>query len=350
LKENETPQLLFIEVREQGEELFEALAALAEVCNPDSKVVLLGAANDIPLYKRLMDMGLSEYHCGEVTTEGLIALVEGIFSGDDPSQLGRVVAFIGARGGVGSSALAANTAYGLGQQFKEPVILMDLDLPFGTSALALNLQQRQSVADALAQPGRLDEVLMERFALKYDDHLSVIPAPSLLDGNDDVNLESFGVLVKLVRKMAAFVVIDVPHRWSPWVEALLLDANDVVVTACPDLLNLRDAKNIFDSLAPKRGIEAPVRLVFNRVGQSKKTELTAKDFEEPLKVKPAAAVPYDPGLFGTAVNNGTMIQQAAKGSRAAKEIAKLANAVSARMPSAKAKKKGSLLAKLGLSK
>lgn len=350
LKENETPQVLVLEAAETGDALFQALEGLAEVCNPDAKVVVLGSANDIQLYKRLKEVGISEYNCGPVTTENLIALIEGIYSEQDPTSLGRVVAFIGARGGVGSSTIAASTAYGLGQQFREPVILMDLDLPFGTLALALNLQQRQSVAEALAQPSRLDEVLMERFAIKYDDHLSVIPAPSVLDGNDDVNLDSFEVLIKLVRKMAAFVVIDLPHRWSPWVEALLLDANDVVVTASPDLLNLRDAKNIFDLLGPKRGIDAPVRLVLNRVGQAKKTELTAKDFEEPLKVKPVASIPCDPLLFGTAVNNGTTILQANKKSRAAREIDRLANVVSARMPSAKARKKDSLLAKLGLSK
>ena len=142
LGENDTPQLLIVETPETGDALFGALEGLADVCSPGAHVLLIGGVNDIALYKRLMEVGISEYCCGPVNSAQLVAVIEGIFSDADSSSLGRVIAFVGARGGVGSSTLAANTAHLLGQQFQDSVILVDLDLPFGTAALALNLQPR----------------------------------------------------------------------------------------------------------------------------------------------------------------------------------------------------------------
>lgn len=331
LSGNPTPQMLILESDAAGEALFQELAKVAEVCDPNSRVVVLGQQNDINIYKELMSMGLSEYACGAVTPDHLFAIIERIFSNNANASLGRVIAFIGARGGVGSSAVAANTAYALGQMFKEGVILIDLDLSFGTAAISLNMQQSLSITDALSQPDRLDNVLIERFLMKYDDQMRVIPSPSSVAGPLDISVEAFEVLMKLVRPMASFVVLDMPHTWSPWVQDIVLDANEVVVTALPDLANARDVKNLFELLVPKRGVDAPVRLVFNRAGLSKTSELTAKDFEDAASVRPAAVIPFEPKVFAAALNSGNLVVQASKGSKAAKQFTKLATVVSARI-------------------
>ncbi len=342
LAEHETPQLLIVETADAGDALFQSLESLAEVCDPKVKVVLLGRENDIALYKQLMELGLSEYYCGPVTPDNLIGIIESAFSEPGEETLGRVIACVGARGGVGSSSVAANAAFSLGQKFKDDVILVDLDLPFGTSALAFNLQPRQNITEALADPQRLDDVLMERFMLKYDDYLSVAPAPAELGEEFKIELESIEILLELVRRMASFVVLDLPHQWSSWVHDILMDANEVVVTAYPDLANLRDVKNIFDALTEKRGVDSPVRLVLNRAGASKNTELTAKDFEDSINIEPTATIPFDASLFGRAMNNGEMVAQVNKGSKVAKEFDILADVVSARVPVAKAKQKSIL--------
>ena len=339
LAAHDPPHLLIVETGLTGDAFFEALDALASTCKPDTRAVVLGADNDIALYKQLIAMGIADYFCGPVTAENLLAQIERLFSEADESALGRVVAFIGVRGGVGSSTIAANTAYALARQFAEDVVLIDLDLAFGTAAIAFNLQQRQSIADALAQPDRLDDVLLERFMLKYDDHLSVVPAPDALGDDIVVDLESLDVLMKLVRQLVPFVVLDLPHQWAPWMQAVLLDANEVVVTACPDLLSLRDAKNVFDVLTPKRGINAPTRFLLNRVGMAKKTELSAGDFEEPVGTRPTASIPFDPVLFGTAVNNGEMVVQVNARSKPARAFDNLAVVVSARTVETKTKKR-----------
>lgn len=336
LSDNDSPNVLIIESSDTGDALLESLEGLAEVCSPDSKVILIGAENDISLYRKLLSMGLSEYFPINVSSEDLLNTIKSFFVEGGGAELGRVIAFIGARGGVGSSTVAANTAYSLGTQFDENVILVDLDLAFGTAAMAFNLQQRQSLVDALSQPGRLDDVLMARFMLKYNDNLSIIPSPSSLVENFSIQLESFEVMLKLVRQMSPFIVLDVPHLWQHWIHEVLLDSDDIVVVAYPDLLNMREVKNLMDSLTPQRG-KAPTRLVFNRIGLSKKTELSPKDFESNLKITSDFNIPYDAVSFGTAMNNGQAVVQANKKSKAVPQFNNLATLVSGRQPVSKKK-------------
>ncbi len=327
LATNETPQILIVETDATGDDLYQALEGLAEVCSPDSKVILIGPENDIDLYRQLLGMGLSEYFTSNITAQQMAETIEGMFTEADATQLGRVIAFVGARGGVGSSTMAANTAYVLSKQQDDNVILIDMDLAFGTAALSFNLQQKQSLVDALAQPGRLDDVLMARFMLKYDDHLSVVPSPANLGGNYSIDLEPLEVLMKLVRQMSPYVVLDLPHQWTPWVSEVMADVNELVITAYPDLISLRETKNLYDAIAHPRGDSAPTRLVLNRVGLAKKVELTAKDFEGALSAAPDAIIPFDPANFGTALNNGQMIIQTAKNCKASQQIGRLATLV-----------------------
>ena len=335
LSQNETPDLLIVEVNETQETLFSKLGALADVFDSDSRLLLIGHENDIKLYRRLIELGVSDYICGEVNSEIIQSSINQLFADPAAIELGRVIACLGARGGTGSSTIAANLSYTLGQKYSEEVILIDLDMCFGTLALSFNLQQRQSIADALAQPNRLDDVLMERFMLKYNDFLSVVPAPVLLGGDFDVQVDAFETLLNLVRRMAAFVVIDLPHQWNPWVNEILLDANEVVVTAYPDLANLRDAKNIFDRLQEKRGIGSPTRLVFNKIGLAKVSELGAKDFRDPLGASPILSIPFEASLFGTALNNGQCAAEVNRRSKSVKRFTELASIVSGREVSTK---------------
>ena len=178
---------------------------------------------------------------------------------------------------------------------------------------------------------------MERFMEKHGDYLWIVPAPARMSPDQDIAPESFMVLMTLVRRMASFVVLDVPHQWARWVSSVLLDANEVVITACPDLTNLRDAKNIFDTLGPQRGVDSPTRLVLNKQGASKRTELTAKNFQEALNVSPTAVMTFAPAIFGRSLNDGVIVAELDKGGRNTKELSKLVTVVSARGVQAKAK-------------
>jgi pilus assembly protein CpaE len=226
------------------------------------------------------------------------------------------------------------------REFDEQVIFVDLDVCYGTGALVFNMQPRQTVVDALTQTGQLDEQLLDQYMLKFEEKLSILSAPSNLGVGYHINGEALDLVLNLLRNMADFVVLDVPHLWESWVPEILAGSDDVVLVCKPDLTNLRNAKNLLEYLGPKRENSAPTRLIFNQVGGSKSSDLTAKDFQSALAKEPSLSVPFDPDAFGRALNNGEVMSKASKKSKATKAIHELCMMVSDRDESTKGGKKG----------
>ncbi|MGH6992827.1 MAG: hypothetical protein ACREEH_05760, partial [Caulobacteraceae bacterium] len=147
-----TPSLILVEARSDAEELLRPLAALAEVCDPGTKVIVIGSANDIALYRELMRRGVSEYLVPPLSTLQVIGAITSLYADPAAPFMGRQIAFCGARGGVGSSTLAHNLAHQLSERMSTGTVIVDLDLAFGTAGLDFNQDPLQGVADALAQP------------------------------------------------------------------------------------------------------------------------------------------------------------------------------------------------------
>ncbi|MSP81445.1 MAG: hypothetical protein EXQ94_00555 [Alphaproteobacteria bacterium] len=305
--ENPTPQLIMVEVSERGNDLFAGLDQLANVCDAGTQVVVIGAENDIVTYRALMARGVSDYLLSPISGQQVLEAVTGVFEDPENPKTGRVAAFISIHGGAGSSTLAHNTAWFLDQIYQEDVILADLDIAFGTAALAFNLQPQRNVQQALADPGRLDEQLFERFLAKYDDYLGVLAAPASLDVDATIDIEALDQLLQFIRRQAPFVVLDVPHIWQPWTQEVMVEADEAVVCATLDLACLRDTKSMVEILNRRRGADSPVKVVLNHVGAFKRTEVPVKEFQNAIGGKPSLVIAHDAILFGTAANNGQMV-------------------------------------------
>ncbi len=342
--EQESPDLVLIEVADEPEQVLKTIDLLAEVCDPDTKVIVLGAMNDVSFYRGLTRKGVSDYIVTPITARQIYDIIEAACLDPEAPQLGRALAFVASRGGAGSSTLAHNTAWAMAQILQDDVVLMDLDISFGTAGLAFNLEASRGIDSLLAEPERLDDQLLERYLVGYDDYLKVLVSPANLDAQEGTVTGSLDGCLQLIRMKAAFVVIDVPHRWSPWAKQVLVEADETVVCGRPDLASRRDTKNLAERLTAQRGKDAPVRIVLNHIGQSKKTELSPKDFEDATGQKLALEIPHDPALFGTAANNGQMVGEVNKRSKVSQKINEFAITLSGRQPAQK-KKKGSLFRK-----
>ena len=349
LSQRSTPELLIIETTAEDQALFDELNALADVCQPGTRVILIGAENDINLFKTLIDQGISQYFLRTVSGEELIASVMDAFAEKTASDKSRTIAFYGMRGGVGSSEIAHNVALELASLYDEDVILVDLDIPFGTAALSYNIQPAQTVADAIAQAGSIDEPLMMRYLERGGKNVSLLCAPGHFNSGVEINSQALEMVLKVVKEMASYVILDIPHAWNPWVQELLVDADDTVIIGTPDLYNLRDGKNLFEFLAPNRGVEAPTRLILNKTGMIKKGELSEKEFAEVLSTKPDLTIPFDGEAFSAAMNNGELLSAVApKGdaTAAVKTLAQMVSGKESRTSLEKQTKGGGLLSSL----
>lgn len=335
-----TPNLIVLETAREPSSLLSDLAPLAEVCDPTTRVIIIGRHNDIALYRDLIRNGISEYLVAPVTMPDLLASISAIFVDPEAEPLGRNIAFIGAKGGVGSSTIAHNCAFGISNLFSTETILADLDLPFGTANIDFDQDPAQGIAEAVYAPERLDEVFLDRLLTKCSEHLSLLAAPSLLDRPYDFERLAFQPLLELLQRSAPVAVLDVPHIWSDWTQTVLADADEVVITAVPDLANLRNTKNLLDALKKLRPNDKVPHLVLNQVGMLKRPEIAPADFFEPLEIEPIAIIPFDVQLFGNAANSGRMISEIDAKSPIAETFSQISHIVTGRSAARKAKRVG----------
>ncbi len=346
---NPTPELLIVETTAKDDNLFAELGALADVCAPGTRVILVGAENDVNLFKTLIDQGISQYFVGVPNEEDLKAAVMAAFVDKHQSEKSRVIAVAGIRGGVGSSVVAHNVAVGLANISKDDVIIVDLDIQYGTAALNFNIQPQNTIVDALAQSSSLDEVLLTRFLEKCTENVSVLSSPGSLGTGMEISMANLEPVLGLVKQMASYVVIDLPHVWNNWVQDVLVDSDEAILVGTPDLYNLRDGKNIVEFLSPHRGVDAPINLVLNRTGQIKKGEIKDKEFRDVLAITPCASIPYDPDTFSTAMNSGEPLSSRSKAASTISDIAKLVSGKSKEETSkgiGNAKEKGGIFSSL----
>ncbi len=305
-KEN-TPGLILFESGMRGPELFAQLEQLASVCDNGTKVVMIGAANDIRLYRELMDKGLSDYIVPPFHPLTLIRSLGDLYSDPEQPYIGRVVAFFGAKGGVGSSTLAHNVAWGMANMMKQETALVDLDSSWGTTGLDFNYDSTEGLEDALSDPDRLDATLLDRIMVRHTDKLSILPAAASLGTPTSFDPESYEALVNGVRALSPLTILDMPHIWSKWSSNLLTSADDVVITATPDLANLRNTKNLIDFLKAARPNDADPLLVLNKTGVPKTAEIPVKDFASAVGINPSLVLAYEPIAYTEASNDGKML-------------------------------------------
>lgn len=347
-----TPNLILLESRAEPKEMLEQLGQLAEHCDPTTKVVVIGHYNDVGLYRELIRSGISEYVIAPISMADIVSVISSIFVDPDAEPIGRSIAFIGAKGGVGSSTMAHNVAWAMSSLFKSEVVVADMDLAFGTANINFDQDPPQGIGEAVFSPERIDEVYLDRLLATCAEHLSLLAAPSTLDRVYDFDPEAFAPIIETAQRAAPMLILDVPHLWSGWSKNTLMRADDVVITATPELANLRNAKNLVDMLRKLRPNDPPPKLILNQTGVPKRPEISVEDFVEPLGITPMAVIPFEPQLFGNAANNGRMLGEMDARSPIVSTISEIAHVLTGRSEIKTRKKPGlgTILEKLRLGK
>ncbi len=333
-----TPNVIIIESVGDRSTLLHALDQLAEYCDVGTKVVVIGHVNDVLLFRELMRRGVSDYLIAPITLVDFVRTLSHLFHAADAKPLGRTVAVLGTRGGVGSSTVAHNMAWAVARGLSIETIVVDLDLPFGTVGLDFNQDPPQGIAEAIYAPDRLDANLLDRLLSTASENLSLLAAPATLDRQYDITEASLDTLGDILRSAAPAIIYDVPHMWTGWVRRLVIGADEVVIVASPDLASLRNAKNLVDVLRQARPNDRRPHLVMNMVGMPKRPEIAINEFSKALDLVPAGKIDFMPELFGSATNNGQMIAEVSAKSKPAEQFADLAGLIMGRTEARAAKK------------
>ena len=326
------PNLLIVESHSQRDTILSELGQLAQVVDPTTKVIVVGHVNDVILYRELIRQGVSEYFVAPVNMMHVIETVANLYADPKAKPIGRVIAFVGAKGGVGSSTIAHNVGWLVSRTYATDTIITDLDLAFGTASLNFNQEAGMGIADALSSPERVDATLLDRLLTKCNDKLSLLATSGIVDRDFHIDVHAVEAVLDVVRHNVPYVIVDVPNVWAPWTKSTLLHADEVLITATPDLASLRNAKNIMDLLRSSRPNDHAPRIIINQVGVAKRPEIPVAEFAKALGTEPTAVIPYDPQAFGTAASNGQMLAEVAPKSKVAEAIDALARMLAGRDP------------------
>jgi pilus assembly protein CpaE len=332
-----TPNVIVIENESRGDDILSGLDQLAEVCDASTRVIVIGRLNDVLLYRELTRRGVSEYLIAPVGTIDIVRAVCGLFSSPEAKPVGRIIAVAGAKGGVGASTIAHNIAWSVARDLQLDTVVTDLDLGFGTAGLDFNQDPPQGIADAVFSPERIDTNFIDRLLSKCTDHLSLLAAPATLERVYDFSTEAFDTILDSLRTTMPCVVLDVPHQWAGWTRRLLVGADDILVVAVPDLANLRNTKNLLDLLKAQRPNDRRPYYCLNQVSVPKRPEISTADFDKTIDDAPAAVIPFEPQLFGSAANNGQMIAEMSASHRTAETFRQLAQLLTGRSEAKKTK-------------
>jgi pilus assembly protein CpaE len=336
-----TPNVIILESEGRGNEILTALDQLAEYCDAGTRVIVIGNMNDVMLYRELVKRGISDYLIAPVGVLQVVRAICGLYSAPDAKPVGRIIAVVGAKGGVGSSTIAHNIAFSIARDLQLDSVVTDLDLAFGTAGLDFNQDPPQGIAEAVFSPDRIDTAFVDRLLAKCTDHLNLLAAPATLDRVYDFGAEAFDSIFDSLRVTVPCVVLDVPHQWTGWTKQTLVGADDVLIVAAPDLANLRNTKNIYDFLKAARPNDRHPRYCLNQVGMPKRPEIKAADFAKALEDEAMAIIPFEPQLFGAAANNGQMIAEISANHKTAEMFRALAQHLTGR-PEPKKQRSGFL--------
>jgi pilus assembly protein CpaE len=303
-----TPNVIILETH-GSDDILAGLDQLATVCDPGTRVVVIGNPKDAAPYRELVRRGVNDYVVGPVTTLDVVRSICSLFAASEAVAVGRMLAVVGAKGGVGASTVAHNVAWAIARDLALDSVVIDLDLAFGTASLDYNKDPLQGIANAVFSPDRPDTAFIERLLAKCTDHLSLLAAPATLERVYDFGAEAFDSIFDTLRMTTPCIVLDVPHQWSGWTRHALLGADDILIVAEPDLANMRNTKNMLQSLKAARPNDRTPLYCLNQVGMPKRPEIGGRAFAKTVESAPIASIPFDPRMFGTAANNGQMIAE-----------------------------------------
>lgn len=330
LRNSATPNLLMVESSAQAVRVLAEIDTLAEFCDEHVKVLVIGAVNDIALYRQLVARGVSEYIVPPFQPLQIIRSISRLFTDPEAPFLGKQISVVGAKGGVGASTIAHNLAWALAENTLVNTTLVDLDLSFGTTALDFNQDTPQTIADALLAPERADNAVIERLLTRATERLSLFTAPANINQIIDIPDESFAMVIESVRRNVPYMVLDMPHIWNTWVRNTLIASDELIIVCQPDLASLRNGKNMIDQLKGHRVNDHAPRLVLNMCGVPKRPEIPVKDFAAAIGVEPDIVLPFEPEVFGMAANNGQMISETSPAAKSSMAIDQLAGLLTGR--------------------
>jgi pilus assembly protein CpaE len=317
-----TPELMLVDLSDVADPA-EAVLGLQELTG-GSKVIALSTHNDVGMFRRVLDAGAADYLVKPVTAEQLADAVRrvaeaGSRAGTAPARLGRCVAVVGARGGTGASTLAGNLAWLVASERERRTALLDLDLQFGSQALAFDATPSAGLREALEDPDRVDEMFLDYTGVQLDQRFTLFAAEESVDDTPKVPGTSVAQLLGKLRAGWEFTVVDLPRGLVGEQPDLLEQVTDLVIVTDLSLAGLRDCNRLIRLARPQAG-KLRLRIAANRMGKQIPGQVQPGEFAKELEAELSAQLTFDPDALAKAAMAGKPLAASAPKAKLLKDV------------------------------
>ncbi len=300
-----TPEVLIVDISGEDQPLH-ALGELSDVVEPGVRVLVIGDTDDVDFYRHITrGMGVMEYIFKPITREAVARhfapLITRKAVGGDSTRGGRVIAVIGARGGVGSTTVAGNLAWYLGVIAKRHTVFVEADLYMGSGALLLGGKTGPGLRMALETPDRIDPLFVERAAQPVSERLHVLASEEKLTEPLVYAKGAAQRLIETLRVRYNFIIMDVAFLPMPCNREMLEYSHHRVIVMDPSLASVRDTLRLLGLPNGPWQPQSPT-IVLNRQGRP--GGLTRKQIEDALKVKIDVVIPDIPKQLNESASFG----------------------------------------------
>ena len=329
LSQNPSPPILIVDLSGSEDPNAGARSLLA-LCDPATRVIAIGTVNDIAYYRRLSELGVSDYLVKPVEPDTLVKALEAgtrprpvLRAVEDEEMERNIVSVVGVRGGVGATTLAVNLAWIVGHEMQRNCAIVDLDLQFGTVGLQLDLEPSHGLREALENPDRIDALFIASAMANEGENLFVLSAEEPFDERVDYTSDACTKLIDALPEDLRDVFLDVPSRSVVENPALVAQSRKIVLVSDLSLVGMRDVARL-SKLCAEAAPDAALHIVLNRVGMAAKGEIPKAEFVKGAELPVSHQIPFDAKLAAMAGIAGKSFPEIAARSAAVKNMRKLA--------------------------
>jgi pilus assembly protein CpaE len=348
LESSPPPKMAMVDIDDQSDPISVA-ARLISLCGADCKLIALGSANDVSLYRQMLNAGVIDYLVKPLALENLnqamAVALRGHVAGKADAKEARLIVIIGSRGGVGASTIAVNTGWLLAHELKFNCALLDLDLQFGTTSLALDLEPGRGLRDIVNSPQRVDGLMIASSIVPESDQFSVLGAEEAVDEFVQMDSSAITALLKEMTGNFDYIVVDLPKHLLAAQKRLLTSAHEIVLVTELSLAGIRDTLRIKTALAGL-SCTATLTVVASRAGPTRAGQVDPAAFEKGAQIKIDLTIPEDHKAVTLAANGGKALGSVARNAPVTKALMTLAQKLSGGSKPDAPKPEGDFLGKL----
>lgn len=300
-----SPDLVLVETLNMTDDFAGRLEILGGHCAETTAAVVVGPINDVYLYRKLIEMGVSDYLVKPLTRDVLASVFSKILTERLGAQHSKLIACIGAKGGVGTSALSYLLSDACGNLLQQKTIILDAAGGWSYLSVAMGGDTVTNLHEVARASASADKDSFSRMIIPVSEKLSYLGTGAEPLMEDSISAESFELIINRLMQTYPVVIVDLSAAAIDIRRNILARANDLIIVSTPTLSSLRSARGLLQEAKAIRGDkEDGLHIILNKKGTGSGFEVSEADMATALKIKPELVVPFLPKLFGASEAQG----------------------------------------------